>query len=183
MQAESRTSFLTMSIVGSADVDVSLDPHLLHALDSLPQITPAELAERLGMYVNKSPPSTIPYSVLQAVSRWSRTPNGVAALNANAPPLDPHAYSIISLLAGATTSPEGKFGEYVPPKEPEQLEAEKSKERKTITALINALLSIGGAAFATWWAAEKTGWRNEYVCFSVPIVNYSPSAVLHREFF
>jgi hypothetical protein len=147
----------------SVDLDVSLEPRLLHILHPLPQIVSEELSEKLRLYVNESPPSTIPYSVLQAVSQWSRTATGIAALNSHSPSLDPLAFSMISLLAGTTTSPEGKFGEYVPPKEPEHLEAEKTKERKTITALINALLSIGGAAFATWWAADKMGWRNEYV--------------------
>lgn len=134
----------------------------MDVLNPLPQIASPELAEKLRLYVNESPPSTIPYSVLQAVSHWSRTTTGIAALVSNSPSLDPHAYSMISLLAGTTTSPEGRFGEYVPPKEPEKLEAEKTRERKAITALINALLSIGGAAFAVWCAAEKTGWRNEY---------------------
>ena len=75
----------------------------------------------------------------------------------------PHDYSMVSLLAGTTSSPEGKFGTYIPPKEPEQIEAERANERKSITALLNALLSIGGVGFAAWWAADKTGWRNEWV--------------------
>jgi hypothetical protein len=162
---------LDRDLTMSADLDVSLEPHLLHVLRPLPQIASADLAERLRPYVNESPPSTIPHSVLQAVSQWSRTTTGIAALNSNSPSLDAHAYSMISLLAGVTTSPEGKFGEYIPPKEPEQLEAEKNGERKAITALINALLSIGGAAFAAWWAAEKTGWKNEYVCCAVQSQN------------
>lgn len=71
---------------------------------------------------------------------------------------------MIALLAGSMTSPERKFPDYVPPKEPEVLEAERLKERKTITALVNSLLSIVGAGFATYWAAAMTGWRNEWVC-------------------
>jgi hypothetical protein len=74
---------------------------------------------------------------------------------------------MVSLLAGTTTSPERKFGAYTPAKEPEELEAEKKKERKAITALLNALLSIGGSGVATWWAADKTGWQNEWVRISV----------------
>ena len=118
----------------SADLNVSLERHLLHLLYPLPQIVPEELEQKLRLYVNESPPSTIPYSVLQAISRWSRTTTGTTALNYSSPSLDPHAYSMISLLAGAVTSPEGKFGEYVPPKRAEQWEAEKTRERKTITA-------------------------------------------------
>lgn len=70
---------------------------------------------------------------------------------------------MIAMLAGATTSPEGKFGDYTPPKGPQAIEADRAKERKAITALLNALLSIGGAAFATWWAADKLRWTNEWV--------------------
>lgn len=167
----------------SIDLDVSLEPYLLDVLNPLPQIASPELAEKLRLYVNESPPSTIPYSVLQAVSHWSRTTTGIAALVSNSPSLDPHAYSMISLLAGTTTSPEGRFGEYVPPKEPEKLEAEKTRERKAITALINALLSIGGAAFAVWCAAEKTGWRNEYVCCASQITKFTFLPTFRREFF
>ena len=81
--------------------------------------------------------------------------------------MKPHDYSMISLLVGTTSSPEGKFGAYVPPKGPEQIEAERLNERKSITTLINALLSIGGVAFAAWWAADKTGWKNEWVQFTI----------------
>ena len=81
--------------------------------------------------------------------------------------MKPHDYSMISLLAGTTSSPEGKFGVYVPPKGPEQIEAERLDQRKSITTLINALLSIGGVAFAAWWAADKTGWKNEWVQFTI----------------
>lgn len=159
---QSRTYFTT-TITMSAELNVSLESHLLDVLRPLQNIAPEELAEKLRVYIDNSPPSTIPYSVLQAVSRWSRTETGTAALKSNSPSLDPHMYLMISLLSGTTTSPERKFGDYIPPKEPGQLEAERIRERKTITALINALLSIGGAAFAAWWAAEKTGWKNEYV--------------------
>jgi MFS family permease len=71
---------------------------------------------------------------------------------------------MVSLLAGAATSPERFFGSYTPPKDPAEVQAEKNRERKAITALLNALLSIVGSAFATWWAAEMLGWRNEWVC-------------------
>lgn len=70
---------------------------------------------------------------------------------------------MIALLAGSTTSPERKFADYVPPKDPEVVQTEKMKERKTITALLNALLSIVGSGLAAWWAADKTGWKNEWV--------------------
>lgn len=71
---------------------------------------------------------------------------------------------MVSLLAGTATSPERFFGSYIPPRDPAEVQAEKNRERKSITALLNAILSIVGSAFATWWAAEKLGWRNEWVC-------------------
>jgi len=69
---------------------------------------------------------------------------------------------MISLLAGTTTSPERKFGDYIPPKEPQEIEANRSREKKAITVLLNAFLSIGGVGFAGWWAADHTGWKNEW---------------------
>ena len=157
--------------MSNADLQISLEPHLIDALRPLLHIVSPDLAEKLTPYVHPSPSSAIPYSVLLAVSQWSRTIDGVAALGASLLPLDPQAYSMVSLLAGSTTSPEGKFGRYTPLKEPWELAAERASERKVITALINSLLAIGGAAVAAWWAAEKTGWRNEYVRSVVPSQN------------
>jgi len=151
-----------MTKANPVDLQISLEPHLVDALRPLPQIVPQDLAEKLRPHVGSAPTTTIPYSLLLAVSQWSRTTNGIATLKASLPPLDPQTYTMVSLLAGATTSPNGKFGEYIPAKKPWELEAERTQERKAITALVNSLLSIGGAAVATWWAAEKAGWRNEY---------------------
>ncbi|KAF7356870.1 hypothetical protein MVEN_01022800 [Mycena venus] len=75
---------------------------------------------------------------------------------------------MVALLAGSVTSPERKFPPYVPPKSPEEAAALKMAERKAITYLLNALLSIVGSGFAAWWAAGKTGWKNEWqVLFSL----------------
>jgi hypothetical protein len=138
-------------------LDVSLETHLLHGLHRISPILPPHLADDLAQYLVDPPPRAIPYKTLLAISQWSRT----ADLQAHS--ITPHDYSMISLLAGTTSSPEGKFGAYIPPKEPEQIAAQRANERKSITALINALLSIGGVAFAAWWAAGNTGWRNEWV--------------------
>ncbi|RDB23854.1 hypothetical protein Hypma_009035 [Hypsizygus marmoreus] len=143
------------------DFNISLEPHLIDTLQTLLPIVPADLAKTLDPYVSPSPPATVPYTVLQSISQWART-SGLETLQSQSPPLDPQAYSMISLLAGTTTSPERKFGEYIPAKEPEEMEAERIRERKTITALLNALLSILGSGFAVWWAADKLGWRNEW---------------------
>lgn len=69
---------------------------------------------------------------------------------------------MISLLAGTTTSPERKFGAYVPPRDPEEIEAERKKERRAITTLVNAILSVGGSGFAAWWASQHAGWKKEW---------------------
>jgi TMEM199 family protein len=145
----------------STDINISLEAHLLHGLNLVSPILPEHLTSNLAQYLVSPPPLTIPYKTLFAISQWTRTIEGQKALLAHS--MKPHDYSMISLLAGTTSSPEGKFGTYIPPKEPEQIEAERVNERKSITALMNALLSIGGVAFAVWWAADKTGWRNEWV--------------------
>lgn len=69
---------------------------------------------------------------------------------------------MISLLAGTTTSPDRKFGAYVPPRDPEEIEAERKRERRTITTLMNAILSVGGSGFAAWWASQHAGWKKEW---------------------
>lgn len=143
------------------NLNVSLETHLLHGLNRISPILPHHLADDLAQYLVHPPPLAIPYKSLFAISQWTRTDDGQKALQAHS--IAPHDYSMIALLAGTTSSPEGKFGTYIPPKEPEQIEAERANERKSITALINALLSIGGVAFAAWWAAGNTGWRNEWV--------------------
>jgi hypothetical protein len=71
---------------------------------------------------------------------------------------------MVALLAGSVTSPERKFPLYVPDKSPEEAAALKAAERKAITSLLNALLSVIGSGFAAWWAAGKTGWKYEWVC-------------------
>ena len=149
------------SLMSTSEIKVSLETHLLHGLNRISPILPNHLATDLAQYIVNPPPLAIPYKTLLAISQWTRTADGQDALQAHS--IRSHDYSMISLLAGTTSSPEGKFGTYIPPKEPEQIEAERINERKSITALINALLSIGGVAFATWWAADKTGWRNEWV--------------------
>ena len=145
----------------TSEIKVSLETHLLEDLIRISPILPHHLANDVAQYLVNPPAPAIPYKTLFAVSQWARTDDGQKALQAHS--MRPHDYSMISLLAGTTSSPEGKFGTYIPPKEPEQIEAERANERKSITALINALLSIGGVGFAAWWAADKAGWRNEWV--------------------
>jgi len=143
------------------DLNISLEPHLVDTLTPLRAIVSPELAKTLAIYTALPPPPTIPYSILQSISQWARS-TGLETLRSQSPPLDPHAYSMISLLAGTTTSPERKLGTFVPPKELEEIETAKAAERKSITALLNALLSIFGCGFAVWWAADMLRWKNEW---------------------
>ncbi|TFK39965.1 hypothetical protein BDQ12DRAFT_518991 [Crucibulum laeve] len=151
-----------MSNSNASELNISLEPHLWDALAPLPSLLPPALKSGLTPYLSNPKPATIPYNVLQEISQWSRTTAGSASLQSHRPPLQPQSYTMIALLAGTTTSPERKFGKYVPKKEPDEVEARNASERKTVTALVNALLSIVGAGVATWWAADKTGWRNEW---------------------
>ncbi|KAJ7695082.1 hypothetical protein B0H17DRAFT_931027 [Mycena rosella] len=147
-------------------LNVSLESHLLEILTPLPPLLPPELATELAPYISEPVPRTVPYPLLQSLSQWARTPAGLAALQSAS--LEPQSYSMIALLAGSVTSPERKFPAYIPDKSPEELEALKKAERQAITSLLNALLSIIGSGFAAWWAAGRTGWKNEWqVLFSL----------------
>jgi len=158
------------------DINVSLEPHLVQSLARIFPFLRIELVNEVEKYIADPPPPIIPYKTLYAVSQWARTEQGMKSLNSNA--MDPHSYTMISLLAGTTTSPERKFGDYIPPKEPEEIEANRIRERKAITALLNALLSIGGVGFAGWWAADRTGWKNEWVC--TPLLTLTVFAKSHQ---
>ena len=155
------SSFSTMSI-SAPDINISLEPHLVQSLARIFPLLPHELLNELEKYIADPAPPLIPYKTLQAVSQWTRTEHGKKSLKTH--DIDPYSYVMISLLAGTTTSPERKFGNYIPRKEPEEIEANRIRERRAITVLLNALLSIGGVGFAAWWAADKTGWKDEWVC-------------------
>ncbi|KAJ7623464.1 hypothetical protein FB45DRAFT_925750 [Roridomyces roridus] len=143
-----------------AALNISLEPHLVEILTPLKPLLPSELATQLLPYVSEPALPTVPYPLLQSISQWTRTAEGLLVLQSAS--LDPHSYSMVALLAGTTTSPERKFAAYTPEKSPEEAEALKRAERRAITYLINALLSILGSGFAAWWAAGKTGWRSEW---------------------
>ena len=144
-----------------SSLNVSLEPHLVSTLKAVRNILPDELKTELASYIAQPPKTIIPHQLLQKVSGWSRTDGGLKKLRAKS--LKPEDYGMISLLAGTTASPEKNFGQYVPPLEPEVLAANRAKERKAITALVNSVFSVIGAGFAAWWGADKTGWKNEYV--------------------
>ncbi|KAK0217958.1 hypothetical protein IW262DRAFT_1105872 [Armillaria fumosa] len=146
----------------TSDLNISLEDHLHDTLASLQGLLPPELSAQLQVYLNQPRPALIPYTVLHSLSQWSRSPSGSSALCSSTPPRDPNDFSMISLLAGTTTSPERKFGAYVPPRDPEEIEAERKRERRAITTLMNAILSAGGSGFAAWWASQHAGWKKEW---------------------
>lgn len=147
----------------TSDLNISLEDHLRDTLASLQGLLPPELSTQLQVYLTQPKPALIPYTVLHSLSQWSRSPSGSSALCSSTPPRDPNDFSMISLLAGTTTSPERKFGTYVPPRDPEEIEAERKRERRAITTLMNAILSVGGSGFAAWWASQHAGWKKEWV--------------------
>jgi hypothetical protein len=144
------------------ELNISLEPHLAQSLEPIvPLLTDKNIDLRAA---------TIPYSTLLSVSQWARTSAGTKALCSCS--LDPGSYSMVALLAGTTTSPERYFGKYIPPPEPHEVQAEKARERKAITTLINGVVSVIGSGFAAYWASDKAAWRSEWVCEFVSIQRY-----------
>ncbi len=143
------------------EINVSLEEHLQDSLKAVQPILPDELEQTVKGYISEPSTPHIPYSILLKISQWARTDKGREKLEKIN--VDANAYSIVSLLAGTVTSPERKFGEYVPPKEPEELEAERRRERKAITALANGVLSVGGIGVGAYWVSDKMGWKDEWV--------------------
>jgi len=142
-------------------INVSLEEHLLVSLKAILPILPETIKQSLEKYIN-GPSLYIPYSILADISKWSRTDEGQATLNAT--DLDPASYTTVALLAGTLSSPERKFGNYVPPKDADEIAVERARERKAITALANSMLSVIAVGVGAYWASEKTGWKNEWVC-------------------
>lgn len=178
----------------ASDVNISLEPHLAETLEPLVSILPDNLCTELSAVLgaaspsSRSPPATTPppsprnaaysrplirHSLLSAISTWTRTAEGRAALAAHEPPLEPNSYAMVALLAGTRTSPEKKFPD-VPVTIPGADARKELNDRRAVTAVLNALLSIFGAGAATWWAAGRLGWRDEWVsgfqstCYSDP---------------
>ncbi|KAF8920776.1 hypothetical protein CPB85DRAFT_1428824 [Mucidula mucida] len=147
-----------MASVTAPNVNISFEPHLADILVPLRSVLPGELAGQLDAHHPLRVPSVdIPMGSI---------PDRLVGMKGS-PLLDPKDYSMIALLAGTVTSPERKFGSYQPPPDPEVIAAQNNEERKQITTLVNALLSVGGSAFAALWASQHTGWKYEWrVLFS-----------------
>lgn len=159
-----------------SELNISLEPHLVEALEPLVALLPETLSSQLAAALKSvesgqkntvavsvvHPIPIVTYSLLSSISAWARTADGIAALRGRNPPLQSSDYSMVSLLAGTRTSPDRKF-----PQDPStRNEAEPHDEladRRAITAVMNALLSILGSGAATWWAADKLAWRDEWV--------------------
>ncbi|KAI0295961.1 hypothetical protein BC826DRAFT_886543, partial [Russula brevipes] len=146
---------------------VSLEPHLAETLRPLVDVVPAPLSAELSplLSVTKTTSSstpTIPYALLRSIARWVRTEEGAKALKAKDPPLDPLAYTMVTLLAGTRTSPDKKFPQSSHSSSRSESAAREISDRRAIVAVLNSVLSVICTGVATWWAAQRTGWRDEW---------------------
>ena len=158
---------------------VSLEPHLVEKLRPLVLAIPAPLSAELAPLLSeatsssssapapapaRTPTRTISHALLSSLSKWARTEEGTRELESRDPPLDPLAYSMVALLAGTRTSPDRKFPQPPPPSRSGSSTAARDiSDRRAVIAVLNALLSVICTGAATWWAAQRTGWRDEWV--------------------
>lgn len=148
----------------SKDLNISIEDHLRSSLRNIQPHLPTDLLLQLKPYLSPQQ-EHIPYSLLASISAYTRSD----AFSPSSCGLDKNDYTMISILAGTTTSPDRRFPDVVP-----VISDDRSKgDRKAITALLNALLSIIGAGVAIWWASERLLWSIEYVscCYSIRIHN------------
>jgi TMEM199 family protein len=146
-------------------LNVSFESHLRDTLKPVLPVLDPQLQSRLAPYVDDPGSRTIPYSLLLDISKWTRSDQGLTALRASS--LNPNDYTMITLLAGTTTSPERKFGTYVPPKGEDVLARERKRERKAITTIVNGVFSVAGSGAAAWIGSASTGWKYEWVSMIV----------------
>ncbi|KAI0825853.1 hypothetical protein BC629DRAFT_1275981 [Irpex lacteus] len=165
-------------MAATAELNVSLEPHLAEALAPLQELLPesyrSQLRAALSHGISKPQEAdslaqsdampVISYALLSSISTWTRSAEGLAALQGHSPPLQPSDYSMIALLAGTRTAPDRKFpAEFAPlARNDEPVHRSEMDDRRAITALLNALLSILGSGAATWWAADRLRWQNEW---------------------
>ncbi|KZT01322.1 uncharacterized protein LAESUDRAFT_664130 [Laetiporus sulphureus 93-53] len=172
----------------ASELNISLEPHLLEALRKLPPTLIPSLSSQLSAVLNadnseaSASSRTIPYPLLASISSWARSADGERALRENDPPLQPSDYSMVSLLAGTRTSPDRKFPSVQTASTPHEQAQRDLSDRRMVTAVINALLSIGGAGVATWWAAGRLAWKDEWkvlLALFVAIVVATSEAILY----
>ena len=149
-------------------LNVSLEPHLAEALTEALRILPDTIASDVKAALDS--PRTpvkdvadgaytgglISYDLLHRVAQWAHSSDGEARLKEQK--LQPSAYSMVALLAGTRTSPERRF-----PAPDSPILSQELNDRRAITALLNALLSILGSGVAVWWAADRLRWAEEWV--------------------
>jgi hypothetical protein len=152
----------------SSPLSVSLEPHLIEILRPLVDTIPASLSAELTPLLSDNTSSssstpTITHALLLSISRWVRTEEAARALRSKNPPLDPLAYNMVALLAGTRTSPNKKFPQLSHSSDRSKNAARDNSDRRAIIAVLNALLSVICTGAATWWAAQRMGWRDEWV--------------------
>lgn len=167
---------------GPATLAVSLEDHLADTLRPLVPLLPKPLAAELDSILTAAPPpnysgadsidtapppvKVVPYDLLAALSKWSRTPEGEQALARHEPPLRARDYTMLALLAGTRTSPDRRFPSVPVPGTTADSQAARRRElsdRRAVTAVLNALLTIGGSAIAAFYASGRLAWKDEWV--------------------
>lgn len=162
-------------MTSESELNISLEPQLATTLAELLPVLPEPLSEQLGPILEKArlprpaadkgdaaTTAIIPYSLLSSISAWTRSKDGVSGL-ADCK-LERGTYSMVALLAGTRTSPERKFPPPGPSVNLRQSDASRElSDRRAVTAVLNALLSILGSGVAVWWAADKLRWKDEWV--------------------
>ena len=183
----STSSSLRAAMGSAVNFNVSLEPHLVDTLRPLVPVLPdtlsKELSATLASAAKSSTPSSptaagtvtevgdntasapplIPYSLLSSISTWTRSSDGRDALTRCSPSLEPKDYTMVALLAGTRTSPEKKFPNTPVKPEASEKARQELNDRRAVTAVLNALLSVIGSGAATWWAADKLSWKQEWV--------------------
>ena len=150
---------MATNISSNSDITVSLEDHLRESLLSLVPILPTELKDSLVADLDGK---EIHYSHLLNISRWTRTEDGRTALQSQS--LSSNSYLMISLLGGTRTAPSSKpppCRAFVPPED--YYSSREFNDRKALTAVLNGILSVLCSGGAAWWAADKSGWKDEWV--------------------
>ncbi|KAI0658022.1 hypothetical protein C8Q70DRAFT_894501, partial [Cubamyces menziesii] len=164
----------------------SIATELIGALDAQPhQPTRSPLDSNVPDDTTQ-PVRTIPYHLLSTISKWTRTPEGAQALARHEPPLRAQDYTMVALLAGTRTCPERRYPA-LPASEPSDDDSEGARrrelgDRRAVTAVVNALLSIGGSGVAIYWAAGRLVWKEEWrvlLALSAAIVVAASEAILY----
>lgn len=142
----------------TSNLTVSLEPHLSESLQSIKDNLPDDVRKELVQELSQT---EVHYSLLLRISQWARTEAGTKALKTtNLPSGD---LQMVSLLAGTRTSPSSKLPPYIPPESDELRMQRESNERRALAFVINGFLSVICAGGSTWWAANKAGWKPEWV--------------------